>query len=183
MSRRVFRYLAYVGAFLLLACDGAPGTGGPRPALTAPSALEDEAEDDASWLPPVPLPLAACKQFAYDSVAKSIGPQGGRLQVGPHKFDMPAGALDQTVRISMVIPGDRVASVRFRPEGLRFKAGALPTLSLNYAGCKPSTGTTPTIVYVDEALQVLEWMPSFRSGNSARVSTEVSHFSRYAVAW
>jgi hypothetical protein len=184
MNRRMLRYLAYIGAFLLLACDGttAPAPGGSAPITTIKGSVELD-DDDFEDLPTMPGAVASCQHFAYDSTAADIGPRGGRLQVGPQKFDIPAGALDQVVRISMVIPGDNSASVRFRPEGLRFNADAPPTLSLNYAGCKPGKGVVPTIVYVDEALNILEWMPSWRSGNSSRVSTSVAHFSRYAVAW
>lgn len=178
MSRRVLRYLAYIGAFLLLACDG--GITAPAPVASTPTAIKAPGLDRFERLP---RPVTSCSQFDYDSTAADIGPEGGRIKIGPHRFLVPPGALDRRVWISMVIPGDGTASVRFQPEGLRFSGGALPTLRLNYAGCKPPKGVIPTVVYLDEALNVLEWMPSWRNGNSSRVSTRVAHFSRYAVAW
>ena len=250
MNRRVLRYLTYLGAFLLLGCDG---TTAPVPVGTAPTTIKGmgEVENDSEehktpsrgLAPPAAQgPLANCRQFAYDSTTADIGPAGGLLSLGPQLLIIPAGALDRTVRISMVLPapksitphtvfeatvyiltkdeggrhthftkgyrpqfyfrttdvtgavteikgaemvlpGDNTSSVRFGPEGLRFNAGELPTLSLNYAGCRPASGRAPTIIYVDEAFNVREWMATRRSRLLARVSTHVAHFSRYAVAW
>ena len=191
MNRRVLRYLTYLGAFLLLGCDG---TTAPVPVGTAPTTIKGmgEVENDSEehktpsrgLAPPAAQgPLANCRQFAYDSTTADIGPAGGLLSLGPQLLIIPAGALDRTVRISMVLPGDNTSSVRCGPEGLRFNAGELPTLSLNYAGCRPASGRAPTIIYVDEAFNVREWMATRRSRLLARVSTHVAHFSRYAVAW
>lgn len=186
MSRRTLRYLAYIAAFLLLACDGTTApTAGTAARLVAdrhPEEMEDDLFEDHP-ISVVPRPLARCRHFDYDSAAADIGPEGGRLTVGPQEFVIPAGALDRSVRISMVIPGDNTSSVRFRPEGLRFNSRTLPTLRLNFAGCKPMEDVLPTIVYVDENLNVLEWMLSWRNWTSARITTNISHFSRYAVAW
>src|SRR5207247_10882887 len=96
-----------------------------RPAGHDPDDDGDEIEDGDS--------LVSCRPLPYDSVTRTIGPEGGELEVGRNWLVIPQGALRDPVSITAVAPSDTVAMVRFRPEGLRFLSTAL--LVLTYDNC------------------------------------------------
>jgi hypothetical protein len=111
---------------------------------------------------------------------ETIGPRGGSIRVGNHLLVIPRGALSQTVRIKAEqIPGS-TNSVRFTPEGLKFKKSAI--LTLNYRNCR-NVETPKAVVYTDEGLNVLEVLRSIDLRKVLQVTAPIDHFSRYAVAY
>jgi hypothetical protein len=74
----------------------------------------------------------------------------------------------------------KVNSVRFTPEGLTFQRSAAVTLS--YANCI-DLPIRKKVVFTDEKLSILQLLRSFDATRSHTVTGEISHFSRYAVAW
>ena len=145
----------------------------------------DEIEDGDS--------LVSCRPLPYDSVTRTIGPEGGELEVGRNWLVIPQGALRDPVSISAVAPSDTVAMVRFRPEGLRFLSTAL--LVLTYDNCRIPRPATPRIALVTDSYRVIEfltseaaspsdhWLPKGHQEGHRRVVGELHHFSNYAVAW
>ncbi len=145
----------------------------------------DEIEDGDS--------LVSCRPLPYDSVTRTIGPEGGELEVGRNWLVIPQGALRDPVSITAVAPSDTVAMVRFRPEGLRFLSTAL--LVLTYDNCRIPRLATPRIALVTDSYRVIEFLPSEAASPSdhrlpkghqeghRRVVGELQHFSNYAVAW
>jgi len=145
----------------------------------------DEIEDGDS--------LVSCRPLPYDSVTRTIGPEGGELEVGRNWLVIPQGALRDPVSITAVAPSDTVAMVRFRPEGLRFLSTAL--LVLTYDNCRIPRPATPRIALVTDSYRVIEFLPSEAASPSdhrlpkghqeghRRVVGELQHFSNYAVAW
>ncbi len=126
--------------------------------------------------------LVACTPMAADSVTQVIGPSGGTINIGPHSFTVPAGALDSAVAITAVAPPSAVNQIIFQPSGLVFQVPA--TLTMSYANCGPLAQILPIhIVYVDDLLNILYYLPSIGTAQSASVSAGVQHFSDYAVAW
>lgn len=125
--------------------------------------------------------LLRCTPLPYQVVRQRVGSGGGVVTVGPHKLEIPRGALKQTVTITAEIPSDPVNSVRFSPEGLRFSASA--KLTMSYANCDQTVSLPKKIVYTNELLSILEVLESLDSARSKTVSAPVDHFSRYAVAW
>lgn len=124
------------------------------------------------------LSILSCEPLPYAADVRTIGSEGGVLVVGPHKLTIPAGALSKPTVITAEAPVGLTRSVRFAPHGLTF---ARPTkLELSYQGCRTSSGTTPTIVYVDEQLNILEWVAS-RVLDATTLRGDVWHFSDYAV--
>ena len=120
--------------------------------------------------------------MAADSATQIIGPAGGTIIVGPHSFTVPAGALDSAVAITAVAPSDALNRVVFQPSGLVFRVPA--TLTMSYANCGPLAQILPIhIVYVDDLLNILYYVPSLGNPQSASVTGTVQHFSDYAVAW
>jgi hypothetical protein len=126
------------------------------------------------------LNLLSCSTQPYAVTTQTVGPDGGVIVVGTHRLSIPAGALDNRVTIKAEqVPG-RVNSVRFSPEGLRFKKNAQVTLS--YKNCSPLL-LLKRVVYIDELLRILELLSSSDDRINKTVTGDIKHFSRYAVAW
>src|SRR6185503_1789162 len=118
----------------------------------------------------------------YDSETKTIGIAGGTITVGPHRLVIPAGALSRSVTITAVAPSGNVNVIHFQPEGLQFAKPAVLTMS--YANCGLLNKLLPKrIAYVDDRLNILEYLLSLDLLNFKTVTGTVQHFSGYAVAW
>ncbi|MBM4188098.1 MAG: hypothetical protein FJ206_12410 [Gemmatimonadetes bacterium] len=116
------------------------------------------------------------------SYAKAaIGPAGGTLRIGRHTLTVPAGALSTTVEISGLTVMDATASVHLYPSGLVFRTPA--TLRLDYGHCDKIKNTKFVVYTDDDALRILEVMPSADRPAKNFVEGKLDHFSRYAVAW
>jgi hypothetical protein len=136
---------------------------------------------DSPLLSPL-SPLLKCNPLPYAADTEVVGPEGGTLVVGPHRLVIPAGALDQPVRIIAELPTDTVNSVRFQPEGLQFKRAA--RLTLDYNNCPLVRNLLPKrIAYTTESLNILSYLLSIDDLLRRKVSANIKHFSRYAVAW
>lgn len=128
--------------------------------------------------------LLACTPLPYAEIRQAVGPAGGTIQVGPHNLTIPAGALDSSVVIVAQAPSGSVNSVQFEPEGLTFAPGKPARLTLSYANCSLLGQLAPKrIVYTTDLLQILQWLVSLDDPLHRRVSANLEHFSRYAVAW
>jgi hypothetical protein len=128
--------------------------------------------------------LLGCTPLPYARTEQTVGPAGGTILVGPHRLVIPAGALASPVLITAEAPSDSVNSVRLLPHGLDFAAGKPARLTLSYANCSLVGQLLPKrVVYTTELLQILEWLLSFDEPFARRVSTNLEHFSRYAIAW
>ncbi|MFI5233086.1 MAG: hypothetical protein ACHQSE_11325 [Gemmatimonadales bacterium] len=169
------------GRLVLLAAFGAASLAlascGDAPSATAPA--QTISQHDLLW--PV-TGLLACKPLPADSVTQVIGPDGGTINIGPHSFTVPAGALDSAVAITAVAPSGFANRVVFQPAGLVFLRRA--TLTMSYANCGLITNLlAPRIAYVDDLLRILYTLPSLDNAESQTVTARVRHFSDYAVAW
>jgi len=130
---------------------------GETPAVTAPQ--QTISQHNLLW--PV-TGLLACAPLPADSVTQVVGPDGGTINIGPHSFTVPAGALDSAVVITAVSPSGLVNRVVFQPAGLHFRHAA--QLTMSYAN-------------------ILYFLPSLGRTQSQTVTASVRHFSDYAVAW
>lgn len=173
---------ALLGGFTLaaLSCgDPSPlgvGSGGLAPAgdLLDPVTLTDPITQSVG--------LLACSPLAADSATRSIGSEGGTLQVGPHTLVVPPGALADSVSITAVAPADSVNRVTLQPEGLTFAEAA--SLTMSYANCDGLSSTLPKqIAYLTDALAIIEYLVSLDDVESRTVTGRLEHFSTYAVAW
>ena len=124
--------------------------------------------------------LLVCSSQPYQITRKTIGYEGGTIQVGTHTLVIPRGALRrQTTITAEQMPG-RTNSVRFSPEGLQFERPA--GLVMNYRNCLVVL-LKKKIVYTDESLKVLEVLRSLDLFGAKTVTAPIDHFSRYAVAY
>jgi hypothetical protein len=128
------------------------------------------------------LGYVRCTPQPEASAQARIGIAGGTIRAGKHTLTIPAGALSQTVTITMVAPSDSLVDVVFGPEGLTFNKGRTPTLTLDYSNCGGSLlNLKKRIVYSDNLLNILEILSSLDNLGTSKVSAPIKHFSRYAV--
>jgi hypothetical protein len=126
--------------------------------------------------------LLSCRALPAVSVSKTIGRSGGTLQIGPHTFTVPAGALDHNVTITANAPSDKYNRVDFGPSGLQFDKSA--SLTMSYANCSLLGWLLPKhIAYVDQHLSILYLLQSVDNLLTQKVTGKVDHFSDYALAW
>ena len=127
--------------------------------------------------------LLKCSSLPYASDTETIGPLGGVLRAGPHSLVIPPGALTATTTITMTVPtGLGVNAVKFQPEGLRFVAPAVLTMS--YSNCSLLGKLLPKrIAYTDDNLNILSYLLSLDNLLSKNVTGKVNHFSDYVIAW
>ncbi|MBA3443429.1 MAG: hypothetical protein H0T58_01030 [Gemmatimonadales bacterium] len=124
--------------------------------------------------------LLVCSSQPYQVTRRTIGYDGGTIQVGTHRLVIPRGALwRQTTITAEQMPG-RTNSVRFSPEGLQFERPA--GLVMDYSNCLVVL-LQKRIVYTDESLKILEVLRSLDLFGRRSVSAPIDHFSRYAVAY
>jgi hypothetical protein len=128
--------------------------------------------------------LLGCTPLPYARTEQTVGPAGGSILVGPHRLVIPPGALAAPVLITAEVPLDSVNSVRLLPHGLTFAPGKPARLTLSYANCSLLGQLLPKrVAYTTDLLQVLQWLLSVDEPQARRVSTNLEHFSRYAIAW
>jgi hypothetical protein len=124
--------------------------------------------------------LLVCSSQPYQVTRKTIGYEGGTIQVGTHTLVIPRGALRQQTTITAEQMPGRTNSVRFSPEGLQFQQPA--GLVMNYRNCLVVL-LKKKIVYTDEKLNILEVLRSLDLFGAKTVTAPIDHFSRYAVAY
>ena len=173
-SRRAV--LTLVLGLAVAGCDAADA---PTAATQPPDAPQPSAASERLSLDL--LALLGCRPLPYSSATASIGPAGGELRLGPHRLSVPQGALAAPTVITGHTLGTAVVLVRLEPSGLRFARPARLTLSYAHCGLPPLLGT-PAIVQVDDALRLLEVLPS-QLLPGRQIAAPLEHFSNYAVAW
>lgn len=109
-----------------------------------------------------------------------IGPAGGTIAVGEHELVIPRGALARKTTITAEQMSGSVNSVRFSPEGLQFRRPA--RLTLSYRNCL-SVPLPKKVADTNELLEILQVLRSLDSRKEKEVSSDIDHFSRYAVAY
>ncbi len=130
-----------------------------------------------------------CEPKPEISVTKVLGPKGGSFNIGPHKFEVPAGALDSNVTITATAPTRSVAELQFQPHGLQFNKPVQMTIS--YKGCVVPDNTVLGVAYVKQPLQSAvavraltdQRMPAHDDKATTTISALTDHFSGYVVSW
>ena len=124
-------------------------------------------------------PLVCPTDRSY-SETRTIGRNGGTINVGPHTLTIPAGALSGYTRITATAPKGSYAEVEFAPHGLKFKRDV--TLTISYAQCGVLNGRPPVIVYADDDRNILEILQSSIDRSRETVTGKTDHFSSYILA-
>ncbi len=156
----------------VLGCSADNSTSGPNPA-SAP---------DFGLISNLQKKLMKCTPTGYAYSGSTIGPNGGTIKVGKLKLEIPRGALNRTVFISMTMSADTTNSVQLQPEGLVFATPV--TLTLDYGNCSGLGTLLPkSIVYTDDLFHILQILQSVDDKAGKKVSASLRHFSRYAVAY
>jgi hypothetical protein len=125
------------------------------------------------------IDLLRCEPKPYDADARIIGPDGGTVQMGPHKLEIPKGALTEEQLIVGEAPTNSLVETQFEPEGLQFQIPA--KLTLSYKGCVLPRLADLGVVYLGNGNRILEMPPSKDDRSTTSVTGDIRHFSRYAV--
>jgi hypothetical protein len=174
------------GATAVFSSCGDPSPLGPRPPAAAQAAAPVVAPQ-ADLLGGVSnllkhVGLLSCSALPPATGSKTIGSEGGTINVGPHSFVVPRGALSHPVTITATIEPEHVNHIQFKPEGLQFKKSA--SLTMSYANCNILNSLLPKhIAHVDEDLNILSLLLSVDNLLARKVTGQVDHFSDYAIAW
>jgi hypothetical protein len=113
-----------------------------------------------------------------ESRSQVIGPEGGVIELAAGRLIFPAGAVSKPTEIGMRADGT-YQGVRLSPHGLQFPANAQPVLELRATGAGVGRSDLQ-VVYVDEANQILDVLPT--DGQGSRVITHLEHFSGYLIS-
>ena len=173
--------VAFLSVAALIGCSDLDAPTASQPPAMQPGLLGDLGGTLGGVTQRLKATLLLCTPLPYQEVVQTIGPSGGVMQIGPHKLEIPRGALSRPVTITAVAPSERVNSIRFTPEGLRFAVKA--NLTMSYANCDLAILLPKRIVYTTESLSLLEILQSLDAPLRKTVSAPLDHFSRYAVAW
>jgi hypothetical protein len=126
------------------------------------------------------LGFTECPTERTQSGSAWIGSAGGTVKVGPHRLEVPRGALNKTVRISGVAPEGDYAQITFEPEGLKFKRPT--TLVMSYDGCRIEELPQLRIVFVNDSFEIIEVLPTTTNSRDETATSNLDHFSRYMLA-
>ena len=124
--------------------------------------------------------VLSCSKLPEYHASAVIGSAGGTLQIGPHTFTVPKGALKNDVTITAWAPSDHSRDIQFGPAGLQFSKSA--ALTIDYSGCGLLTGLLPKVAYTNDLLGILYYVPTLGQ-TSHTVTGQIDHFSRYAAAY
>jgi hypothetical protein len=126
--------------------------------------------------------LLRCDPLQYAGDAKIVGPDGGDIDVGPHKVRVPRGALPWDAVITVESPTSLEVAVELSPKGVGFAEKLV--LEIDYKHCTVSDTLPPLRgVWVSDSGAALEFPPSADDRQNRRLSVELDHFSKYAVAY
>ena len=165
-----------LGVVIAAGCAGDPAN------PLEPQAPQAEASLLGGLLKPVTTLLLSCTPLPATSRTVVIGSAGGVISAGPYSLVVPNGALKAPVPITAEVVSDNVNSVRFSPEGLKFLKSA--TLTMSYSNCSGLGMLLPKkIAYTSEGLKLLEILGSIDLASQKKVSANLTHFSRYAIAF
>lgn len=120
-----------------------------------------------------------CAPLPFDANAQVVGPAGGSFVFGPHRLDVPAGALPQLTSIGVMVTSALKSEVVLIPHGLQFKAPV--RLTLAYGHCDQAVAHR--IAYIDDDDKILEWPTSQDVASVKMVDASLTHFSKYAIAY
>ncbi len=165
----------------LASCSGNEVT---RPEPRAPDAAASLRGGPFERIPAPPARFVPCDSAAPVQGSADIGVKGGSIVVGGNRLVVPSGALTATVHITLTVPGNGQAFIALQPTGLVFLKQV--RLVFNTRGCDlfPPARPWGTLyaVYVDDAGHVLDRLPAWPSARRT-ISTAISHFSGYGLAW
>lgn len=161
-----------LGSLVALAAGILITTGGCAESPSAPTLSASAA------LVKLPAPVRpAYSRSGGESATAVIGPRGGTITLSEgHRLVFPAGAVSAPTAITMRTDAEFVG-VHLEPHGLQFPADAAPVLTLNASGSTAGFSNL-TVVYVDEAGEIAEILPTSTLGGTV-LRTELQHFSGY----
>ena len=119
---------------------------------------------------------------AEDGVSTAIiGPEGGILFHASHRLEVPAGALSESVEISMSMPVSDTLLFEFGPHGIQFNMPVKLVLDFNHAWTSDLDESLFKVVYMNSTPLGWEAIPTTVDDVTEQCIGETNHFSRYAI--
>jgi len=164
---------------MLVACD--------EPAATDPIETAPESEIVAPQLNVAMMSVAPMHCHSDFPLLGHgvVTPDGGTVQAGKSRVEVPAGAVTAPTTITMILHASPYALIEMRANGQdHFEFEKPIEVSVDYARCEmPGDGAGRTVWYVDEDLGVpVEAMATTDHPAEGRLSFTTDHFSVYMVA-
>ncbi len=107
--------------------------------------------------------------------------EGGEVELNGNRLEIPPGALPADTTITMICPNPDKAMVQLKPNRLVFLRSVLLTLS--YAEAEDLDEEAQLSIYWQNPdNQEWEWMGGRDDKVKEEVTTQIGHFSRYALA-
>jgi hypothetical protein len=129
-----------------------------------------------------PSALLRCDPLQFTGSASIVGPDGGDIDVGPHTLRVPPGALPWDAVITVEAPTGLEVGIELSPKGVGFREKLV--LEIDYKHCTVSDTLPPLRgVWVSDSGTVMEFPPTVDDRQNGRLSVELDHFSKYAVAY
>lgn len=89
-----------------------------------------------------------CQNDKEERVSRVIDASGGTIELGGHRLDVPAGAVDGAVEFTMALLPARMLKVRIQANGQGSFAFKVPaTLTLSYARCGAAVDPSRLRIY------------------------------------
>lgn len=111
---------------------------------------------------------------------------GGNIMAGPHRVDVPAGAVTTATEITMIVPPSEYMVIDMRANGREhFEFAAPISISLDYSECDEallSEGDPSAWYIADGSGLPVEEMPVVEVIDGSRVTFSTDHFSVYMLA-
>lgn len=173
----VWRVLIASSAAIALSCDSSRVAG--------PIETSSEVPSQPLLFPSAPKPIS-CPSNESFSTTSEVGPLGGVLSTGGMTVSIPAGALLNTVTVSLTVPASNHVEIDVSVAGTENFVFEQPiVVTVSYDRCSRSNiDLTPLSAWhFDQATgELLEQMPSVDNKLLRTVTFTTGHLSGYLLA-
>jgi hypothetical protein len=153
---------------------------------TVAPALNEARLQRALFLEDKPPKLIICPVNETTSTSAVLTPLGGSLSLGGHRIDVPVGALQLPVLLTLTEPASSFLEISVHVAGVDYFEFALPvTLTISYERCNRSNVDRESLQawYIDDLTKaLLQNMGGFDDKAARAVTFRTGHLSGYALA-
>jgi hypothetical protein len=130
--------------------------------------------------------LLTCPTNETESASALVTPLGGSVALGGHRVDIPIGAVQLPVLITLTEPASPIMEISLRVAGVDFFEFVLPVrVTISYERCSRSNIDRASLQawYIDDGTKaLLQNMGGFDDKLARTVTFRTGHFSGYALA-
>ena len=166
------------------------GVGTVAALLVLPAACGNDRQADPLGMPELSeaagASLLACPTGESHAASARVAPSGGNVGLGRHRMTIPAGAVADTVLITMVAPASDYLLVEMRANAQEHYQFLAPlTVTIDYSHCRMDRiAAGPLSVWLVDPSSgaLLQNMGGTDDRGARTVTFTTDHFSGYAIA-